>query len=141
MFGVPVFYTPYFRHADIGVKRQSGLLSPGVFGVFRQVGCAVSTVLFCHARPGQRPHRDADRARWRRPSSPGGVGMLNYRQRVLNSGYTLTLSGTVEDREADSQGITLRTGSAGIWPGKDCSTSIGTGARFRFQEHDGQDLP
>ncbi len=29
MWGVPVFYTPYFRHADVGVKRQSGLLNPG----------------------------------------------------------------------------------------------------------------
>src|SRR5262249_49347061 len=29
MWGVSVFWTPYFRRPDIGVQRQSGLLSPG----------------------------------------------------------------------------------------------------------------
>lgn len=30
MFGVPVFYTPYFSHPDPSVKRSSGLLIPSV---------------------------------------------------------------------------------------------------------------
>jgi LPS-assembly protein len=30
MFGIPVFYTPYFRHPDPTVKRRSGLLSPSL---------------------------------------------------------------------------------------------------------------
>src|SRR5689334_20737400 len=28
MFGVPVLYTPWFRHPDFGVTRQSGMLTP-----------------------------------------------------------------------------------------------------------------
>jgi len=30
IFGQPVFYLPYFQHADPSVKRKSGLLAPGV---------------------------------------------------------------------------------------------------------------
>ncbi len=30
LFGVPVFYTPFFRHPDPTVKRRSGFLSPSV---------------------------------------------------------------------------------------------------------------
>lgn len=30
MFGIPVFYTPYFSHPDPSVKRRSGLLTPTI---------------------------------------------------------------------------------------------------------------
>lgn len=37
MFGVPVFYTPYFYHPDPSVKRKSGLLTP-LFGSSTELG-------------------------------------------------------------------------------------------------------
>ena len=37
MFGVPVFYTPYFSHPDPTVKRRSGFLSPS-FGSSNNLG-------------------------------------------------------------------------------------------------------
>ena len=108
MFGVPVFYTPYFRHADIGVKRQSGLLSPGVSVSSGKSGVQYRQSYFATLGPDKDLTVTPIVRVGGGPSSPGGVGMLNYRQRVLNGGYTLTLSGTVEDREADSdKDITL----------------------------------
>ncbi len=37
MFGVPVFYLPYFSHADPSVRRASGFLVPG-FGYSKHIG-------------------------------------------------------------------------------------------------------
>ena len=102
MFGVPVFYTPYFRHADIGVKRQSGLLSPSF-----SVSSGKSGVQ--HRQPyffTLGPDKDLTVTPIVRvgggPANVGAVGLLEYRQRVENGAYTLALSGTEEDREADS---------------------------------------
>lgn len=45
MFGVPVFYTPYFRHPDPTVTRRSGLLSPGI-GSSPSIGYFVNAPYF-----------------------------------------------------------------------------------------------
>lgn len=37
VFGVPIFYTPYFRHADPSVERRSGFLTPS-FGSTSELG-------------------------------------------------------------------------------------------------------
>ncbi|MBT4906267.1 MAG: LPS-assembly protein LptD, partial [Rhodospirillaceae bacterium] len=45
MYGVPVFYTPYFSHPDPTVKRRSGLLTPD-FGNDSQLGMLLRTPYF-----------------------------------------------------------------------------------------------
>jgi LPS-assembly protein len=102
MFGVPVFYTPYFRHADIGVKRQSGLLSPSV-----SVSSGKSGVQYRHPYfITMGPDKDLTVTPIVRvgggPTNAGAVGLLEYRQRLQNGTYNLAFSGTSEDREADS---------------------------------------
>ena len=41
MFGLPIGYTPYFRHPAPGVKRQSGFLTP-TFGSSSEIGLVAS---------------------------------------------------------------------------------------------------
>ncbi len=45
MFGVPVFYTPLFSHADPTVKHKTGLLVPGL-GTSSSIGTYLSTPLY-----------------------------------------------------------------------------------------------
>lgn len=101
MFGVPVFYTPYFRHADIGVKRQSGLLSPGISVSSGKSGVQYRQPYFFTIGPDKDLTVTPIVRVGGGPADAGAVGLLQYRQRVLNGGYKLELSGTVEDRESD----------------------------------------
>ncbi|WP_162917291.1 LPS-assembly protein LptD [Dongia deserti] len=102
MFGVPVLYTPWFRHPDFGVDRQSGMLTPELH-FSSENGLQISTPYY-HVLA---PDKDItftpiftfggdvqDR--------PGGVAMLEYRQRVVDGRFRLEGSGTVEDRESDA---------------------------------------
>ncbi|MDY0884022.1 LPS assembly protein LptD [Dongia soli] len=102
MWGVPVFYTPWFRHPDIGVDRQSGLLTPGMSysskggfqyrqSYFQTIGPDKDITLTPIFRYGGKPEED-----------PGAVGMLQYRQRIEDGKFSLGGSMTVEDRPADS---------------------------------------
>ncbi len=102
MWGVPVFYTPWFRHPDIGVKRQSGLLSPGFSysarggfqyrqPYFLTLGDDKDLTLTPIFRYGGSPEKD-----------PGAVGMVQYRQRIEDGLFSLGGSMTVEDRPSDS---------------------------------------
>ncbi|MBX7146519.1 MAG: LPS assembly protein LptD [Alphaproteobacteria bacterium] len=50
MFGVPVFYTPYFSHPDGTQKKQTGLLAPTFFSN-STVGVAMSQPLFINLAP------------------------------------------------------------------------------------------
>ena len=54
MFGLPVFYTPYFRHPDPTVKRQSGFLFP-TYGSSSDFGIVLETPYFWNISP----HQDA----------------------------------------------------------------------------------
>ncbi|TXH33480.1 MAG: LPS assembly protein LptD [Rhodospirillaceae bacterium] len=102
MWGVPVFYTPWFRHPDIGVERQSGLLTPSMSysskggfqyrqPYFQTIGPDKDITLTPIFRYGGKPEED-----------PGAVGMLQYRQRVEDGQFSVGGSLTVEDRPADS---------------------------------------
>lgn len=98
MFGVPVFYTPWFRHPDFGVKRQSGFLSPSI-NFSSKSGTQIRTPYYATLGP------DKDvtftpilRFGGELQEGPGAVGMLEYRQRLLNGRFRIAGSGTVEDR-------------------------------------------
>ncbi len=51
-FGVPVFYTPYFRHPDPTVKRKSGFLFP-TFGNSSDLGTIIHTPIFWNIAPNE----------------------------------------------------------------------------------------
>lgn len=101
MFGVPVLYTPWFRHPDFGVDRQSGMLTPELH-FDSEDGLQIATPYY-HVLA---PDKDItftpiftfggdvqDR--------PGAVAMLEYRQRVIDGRLRIEGSGTVENRESD----------------------------------------
>lgn len=52
MGGVPVFYMPYFRHADPTVKRKTGFLMPA-YGSFSDLGLIVSTPFYYAIAPNR----------------------------------------------------------------------------------------
>lgn len=101
MFGVPVFWTPYFQHPAPGVKRASGLLEPkyrissGDSGFqiaqpyFVTLGTDKDITLTPIVRAGGNPDPAA------------GVGLVEYRQRFRDGAIKLEGSGTMEDREGD----------------------------------------
>jgi len=102
MWGVPIFWTPWFRHPDIGVQRQSGLLSPGVsyskksgfqlrIPYFQTIGPDKDLTLTPIFRVAAEPDK-----------TPGAAGMIQYRQRINNGMFSLGGSMTIEDRLSDS---------------------------------------
>jgi LPS-assembly protein len=98
MFGVPVFYTPWFRHPDFGVDRQTGFLSPSIH-FSSESGVQVSTPYYVVLGPD----KDATFTPIFRfggdiEDDPGAVGVVEYRQRVRDGFFRLEGSGTVEDR-------------------------------------------
>jgi len=101
MFGVPVLYTPWFRHPDFGVDRQTGFLSPSIH-FSSESGLQLSTPYYVVLGP------DKDvtftpilRFGGELQEHPGAVGVLEYRQRVLNGRFRLKGSGTMEDRMSE----------------------------------------
>ncbi len=103
MFGVPVLYTPWFRHPDFDVDRQSGMLTPELHFSSKN-GLQLSTPYYHVLGPDKDitftpiltlGGEDQDR--------PGGVAMLEYRQRVVDGRFRLEGSGTVENRESDER--------------------------------------
>ncbi|MBM3489156.1 MAG: LPS-assembly protein LptD [Alphaproteobacteria bacterium] len=50
VFGLPVAYTPFFRHADPSVRRQSGFLAPN-FGQSSTLGATVQVPYFFNLAP------------------------------------------------------------------------------------------
>ena len=101
MFGVPVLYTPWFRHPDFGVDRQSGLLAPSVHYSSKN-GLQIGTTYYATLGP------DKDitftpilRFGGDLQEHPGGVAVLEYRQRVENGRFRIEGSGTVEDMESE----------------------------------------
>jgi LPS-assembly protein len=102
IFGVPVLYTPWFRHPDFGVDRQSGMLTPEVH-LSSEDGLQISTPYFHVISPDKDITftpiltfgGDAQ-------DRPGGVAMLEYRQRIVDGTFRLEGSATVENRESDA---------------------------------------
>ena len=101
MWGVPVFYTPYFRQPDIDVRRKSGLLVP-TFGVDGELGLIGRLPLFLELAPD----KDATLT----PiftENEGVVGLFGYRQRfaggALQAEGSIT-SGSTETRSRATRG-------------------------------------
>ena len=101
MWGVPVFWTPYFRHPAPGVKRQSGLLEPKYSFSSGSSGYQVATPYFLTLGTDKdmtfTPILRIDGS----PESVAGVGVVEYRQRFRDGAIELEGSGTAEDRLGD----------------------------------------
>jgi LPS-assembly protein len=98
IYGVPVFYTPYFSHPDPTVKRQSGFLSP-TFGVNNNLGFQVSIPYFWVLGPDQdltlTPLITTQQS---------VVPQVEYRYRLPDGYLQLAGSATVADRERTHNG-------------------------------------
>jgi LPS-assembly protein len=96
LFGVPVFYTPYFEHPDPTVERQTGFLAPTV-GSSDELGLTFQQPFYWAI------DRSSDLT-----LSPiftteeGVVGLGTYRRHTGNGRFDLTLSGTQGDLIDDS---------------------------------------
>jgi len=97
-FGYPVFYTPYFRHPDPTIKRQSGFLFPSL-GNSSDLGTIVQTPYFWNISP----HEDATIT----PiimSDAFPVISAEYRKKILKGEVQISGSLTKSDNSADAQG-------------------------------------
>jgi LPS-assembly protein len=104
MWGVPVFYTPYFRHADVGVKRQTGLLNPTFSVSSGSSGVQVRQPYFIVLDDDKDVTLSPIARVTGNPDPAGGVLVGEYRQRVPNGIFILGASGTYEgtpDDESD----------------------------------------
>jgi len=95
IFGVPVFYTPYFEHPDPTVERQSGFLAPTV-GSSQALGGVLQVPYFWNFGP------DSDFTF--EPiftTKQGAVIAGEYRQLFSFGQHEFRGSGTIADRERD----------------------------------------
>ena len=86
VFGTPVLYTPYFRHPDPTVERQSGFLTP-TYRSSAALGAEVVTPYYWNIAP----NRDATFAP-RFTSDEGVVLAGEYRGRTRSGRYTIDAS-------------------------------------------------
>ena len=108
MFGVPIMYTPWFRHPDFGVDRQSGLLSPS-FHYSSSSGLQIGTPYFATLGPDKDiTFTPIFRFGGNDQDHPGGVADLEYRQRIPNGRFRIEGSATVENRTSDDLVATER---------------------------------
>ncbi len=100
IFGLPVFYTPYFSHPDPSVKRKSGFLLPA-FGSSDQIGIRFQLPYYWVTGP------DSDLTLnpiITTKSNPVMAG--EYRQRFVNGQIDVNASATVNDRTTTVNGVT-----------------------------------
>ena len=103
MFGVPVFYTPYFSHPDPSVDRRSGFISPSV-GTDIDLGFIVKTPYFFALAPNY----DVTVA----PIFSSQEGLVltgEFRHRVTNGRYDINGSVT-RGSEAESSNADQSSG-------------------------------
>jgi LPS-assembly protein len=99
IYGVPVFYTPYFSHPDPTVKRQSGFLSP-TFGMNNNLGFQVQIPYFWVLGP------DQDITLSPLITTQQSVdAQAEYRYRLPDGYLQLAGSATVADRERTHNGV------------------------------------
>ncbi len=96
MWGVPVFYTPFFQHADIGVQRQTGLLNPTFSVSSGSSGVQVRQPYFIVLDDDKDVTLSTIARVSGDPDPPGGVLTGEYRQRVPDGALILGASGTYE---------------------------------------------
>lgn len=98
IYGVPIFWTPYFSHPDPTVKRQSGFLSP-TFGVNNNIGYHTRVPYFWVLGPDQDITLSPLIT-----TQQSVVGQAEYRYRLPDGYLQLAGSATVADRERTHNG-------------------------------------
>lgn len=98
IFGVPVAYTPYFRHPDPTVERRTGLLAPS-YGTSTNLGTFIETPFYVTLTP----NRDFTFTP-KFTTKEGAVFSGEYRARTRSGQYTLEGSVTRTD-ERDERGV------------------------------------
>ena len=100
LWGVPVFYTPYFQQPDIDVRRKTGLLVP-VFGVDGELGMIARLPVFWAIAPD----KDATVTSFL-TKKEGVVGLLEYRQRF--PGGVFGAQGSITSGSTDTEARAIR---------------------------------
>ncbi len=91
LFGVPIFYLPYFQHPDPSVKRQSGFLMPS-YDQSSTLGFSVEVPYYFALGPNYdftfRPRYFTDR---------GVLWQGDYRHRLATGQFTINLAAIEDD--------------------------------------------
>ena len=95
VLGLPVFYTPYFRHPDPKVSRHTGFLTP-TYGSSTALGAEVEIPYYWNIAP----NRDATLTP-RITSDEGVVLAGEYRERTRDGGFTVDASITQANTAAE----------------------------------------
>ncbi len=98
IYGIPVFYTPYFSHPDPTVERQSGFLAPA-FSSNRNIGFAIQPTYYWTLAPNEDITLSPIIT-----TQAGIVALGEYRRRTRNGLMEIELSGTIADREDTDNG-------------------------------------
>lgn len=98
VFGVPIAYTPYFRHPDPTVERRTGLLTP-TYGTSSNLGTFIETPFYVALAP----NRDFTFTP-KFTTKEGAVFSAEYRARTTSGQYRLEGSVTRTD-ERDDRGV------------------------------------
>jgi LPS-assembly protein len=113
MWGVPVFYTPYFQHPDIGVTRETGLLNPSFSVSSGRSGVQVRQPYFITYGDDKDVTLTPIARLAGDPSPAGGVLLGQYRQRVPDGALEVEASGTYESTDTDASDRQFRGHLAG----------------------------
>ncbi len=113
MWGVPVFYTPWFQHPDVGVKRQTGLLNPGYSVGSGRSGVQLRQPYFMTLGDDKDLTLTPIVRIAGSPDPAGGVLLGQFRQRLPNGAYQLEASGTYESTDSDEEDRQFRGHIAG----------------------------
>ncbi|MCZ6764525.1 MAG: LPS assembly protein LptD, partial [Alphaproteobacteria bacterium] len=107
VYGVPIFYTPYFQHPDPTVERKTGLLTP-TFRSSTELGFDATVPFYWNIAP----HRDMTIA----PAITTKEGVVmagEYRERTTDGEFSLVGSGTYVDERDDNNKKTGRKDTRG----------------------------
>lgn len=99
IYGVPVFYTPYFSHPDPSVERQSGFLAPR-FSASNNIGFAVQPSYYWSIAPNEDITFSPLFT-----TKASVVALAEYRRRFADGIVNVELSGTIADREDEVNGV------------------------------------
>jgi len=100
IFGLPIFYTPYFSHPDPTVKRKSGFLPPR-FSTSDALGVQFQLPYYWVTGPDTDLTIDPIIATKANPVLSG-----QFRQRLENGKFKISGSATVSDRTITDNGVT-----------------------------------
>ncbi|WP_374383308.1 LPS-assembly protein LptD [Dongia sp.] len=98
MWGLPMFWTPYFQHPAPGVERMTGLLEPRFSVSSGRAGYQYAQPYFIALGPDKDITLTPIVRIGGDPDPAGAVGDIEYRQHVREGAFRLELSGTQEDR-------------------------------------------